>query len=153
MKKGERGAENKNRLERWHWGLTGEKTSSVHWGCYHGSEVPGNRTFQLNSLPIPQQPPHKASSSLGKTMWKTIKIIQFLADFAIGSTRLIPRARLSSNGRARGVAAMATQLPCPFTPSVSWGRSLEKVVPHLLHQGRDIAKDTQVERSLRECSL
>lgn len=48
---------------------------------------------------------------------------------------------------------MATQLPCPFVPSMSWGRSLEEVVPHLLHQGREIAKDTQMERSLRECSL
>lgn len=48
---------------------------------------------------------------------------------------------------------MAMQFPWPFIPSVSWGRSLEEVVPHLLHQGREIAKDTQMERSLRECSL
>jgi len=57
------------------------------------------------------------------------------------------------NGRRRGVAAMATQFPCPFRPSLSWGRSLEEGVPHLLHQGREITKDTQMERSLRECSL
>lgn len=47
---------------------------------------------------------------------------------------------------------MATPFSCPFPLSWSWGRSLEKVVPHLPHQGRELAKDTQMESSLRECS-
>lgn len=127
---------------------------SCHWGCYHGSEVPGNRPLQPNSLPSPRIHPTKPTQPLSwKDLVETIKIMQFLADFAIGSTGKIPWARLSSSGRTGGVATMATQFPCPFILSVSWGRSLEEVVPHLLHQGREIAKDTQMERRLRECSI
>lgn len=110
------------------------------WGCKHGGEVPGNRPLQLCSLPIPHSHPTTATP-LRKGCVETIKITQFLADFAIASTKQIPWARISSNGRSRGVAALATRFPCPFIPSASWGRSLEEVVPRLLHQGREVAKD------------
>lgn len=149
-----KGAErNKNRHERWHQGLatcpvpaTGDVTMAVR------SLETG--LFSQTPCPSPRIHPTKPTQPLSwKDLVETIKIMQFLADFAIGSTRKIPWARLSSSGRTGGVATMATQFPCPFILSVSWGRSLEEVVPHLLHQGREIAKDTQMERRLRECSI
>lgn len=52
--------------------------SFFYWECYYGSEVFGNRFFQLNFLFIFQQLFYKVSFFFGKIEWKLLRECSFL---------------------------------------------------------------------------
>lgn len=120
VKRGKGAERSKNRLERWHWDLTGERPSWVHAAGNVTMAVRplGIGRFHQTTCPSPSSHPTMSILLLERLHWNHYDNA-FLADFAIGSTRPIPWARLSLTGRTRGVAATIRQFSCLFIPLMS----------------------------------